>query len=78
MQSSKEVASLSVTPSGCPIFQELAMRLHILYNVLALPLFNQVWKNLAVQFDQVCKIKIKENRLLFTSNNFFLFFFSQT
>jgi len=59
MQSSKEVASLSVTPSGCPMFRELATRLHILYNILALPLFNQVWKNLAVQFDQVCKIKIK-------------------
>jgi len=71
MQSSKEVASLSMTPSGCPMFQELATRLHILYNVLALPLFNQVWKNLAVQFDQVCKIKIKENKLLFIFNNFF-------
>ncbi|XP_011865404.1 PREDICTED: RAD50-interacting protein 1 isoform X1 [Vollenhovia emeryi] len=52
MQSSKEVASLSVTPSGCPMFQELATRLHILHNVLALPLFNQAWKNLAAQFDQ--------------------------
>ncbi|KAL6261949.1 hypothetical protein P5V15_007033 [Pogonomyrmex californicus] len=52
MQSSKEVASLSVTSSGCPMFQELAMRLHILHNVLALPLFNQAWKNLAAQFDQ--------------------------
>jgi len=53
MQSSKEVASLSMTPSGCPMFQELATRLHILHNVLALPLFNQAWKNLAAQFDQV-------------------------
>ncbi|KYN11646.1 RAD50-interacting protein 1, partial [Trachymyrmex cornetzi] len=52
MQSSKEVASLSMTPSGCPMFQELATRLHILHNVLALPLFNQAWKNLAAQFDQ--------------------------
>lgn len=66
MQSSKEVASLSMTPSGCSMFQELATRLHILHNVLALPLFNQAWKNLAAQFDQVYKIKIKENRLLFT------------
>ncbi|XP_071578297.1 RAD50-interacting protein 1 isoform X2 [Temnothorax nylanderi] len=52
MQSSKEVASLSVTPSGCPMFQELATRLHTLHSVLALPLFNQAWKNLAAQFDQ--------------------------
>ncbi|XP_039306850.1 RAD50-interacting protein 1 isoform X1 [Solenopsis invicta] len=52
MQSSKEVASLSITPSGCPMFQELATRLHILHNVLALPLFNQAWKNLAAQLDQ--------------------------
>lgn len=52
MQSSKEVASLSVTPSGCPMFQELTTRLHILHNVLALPLFNQALKNLAAQFDQ--------------------------
>ncbi|XP_070514096.1 RAD50-interacting protein 1 isoform X2 [Cardiocondyla obscurior] len=52
MQSSKEVASLSVTPSGCPMFQELATRLHTLHNILALPLFNQAWKNLAAQLDQ--------------------------
>ncbi|KAM0737544.1 RAD50-interacting protein 1 [Formica fusca] len=52
MQSSKEVSSLSVTPSGCPMFQELATRLHVLHNALALPLFNQAWKSLAVQFDQ--------------------------
>jgi len=53
MQSSKEIASLSVTPSGCPMFQELAARLHILHNVLALPLFHQAWKSLASQLDQV-------------------------
>ncbi|KAH0947271.1 hypothetical protein HN011_011032 [Eciton burchellii] len=52
MQSSKEIASLSVTPSGCPMFQELAARLHILHNVLALPLFHQAWKSLASQLDQ--------------------------
>ncbi|CAL1686469.1 unnamed protein product [Lasius platythorax] len=52
MQSSKEVASLSVTPSGCPMFQELTTRLHVLHNALALPLFNQAWKSLAAQFDQ--------------------------
>ncbi|XP_077256575.1 RAD50 interactor 1 isoform X1 [Temnothorax americanus] len=80
MQSSKEVASLSVTPSGCLMFQELATRLYTLHSVLALPLFNQAWKNLATQFDQVCKIKIKGNRLLFTYNNLYLLlksFFSQ-
>lgn len=59
MQSSNEVASLSVTPSGCPMFQELATRLHTLHNVLALSLFNQAWKALAAQFDQVCKIEIE-------------------
>lgn len=52
MQSSKEVASLSITPSGCPMFQELAARLHLLHNVLALPLFHQAWKSLAAHFDQ--------------------------
>ncbi|EZA50309.1 RAD50-interacting protein [Ooceraea biroi] len=52
MQSSKEIASLSVTPSGCPVFQELAARLHVLHNALALPLFHQAWKSLASQFDQ--------------------------
>lgn len=78
MQSSKEVASLSVTRSGCPMFQELATRLHILHNVLALPLFNRAWKYLAAQFDQV--YKIKQYILLFTYNNlclFFKYFFSQ-
>lgn len=57
MQSSKEIASLSVTPSGCPMFQELATRLHVLHNALALPLFNKAWKNLAAQFDQVNAMK---------------------
>lgn len=63
MQSSKEVASLSVTPSGCPMFQELATRLHVLHNVLALPLFRQAWKSLAAQFDQVRRLK-ENNTLL--------------
>ncbi|XP_046814708.1 RAD50-interacting protein 1 isoform X1 [Vespa crabro] len=52
MQSAKEVASLSVTPSGCPMFQELGTRLHVLHEALALPLFHQAWKQLAFQFDQ--------------------------
>ncbi|KAI4491012.1 hypothetical protein M0802_010515 [Mischocyttarus mexicanus] len=52
MQSSKEVASLSVTPSGCPMFQELGTRLHVLHEALTLPLFHQAWKQLAFQFDQ--------------------------
>ncbi|KAG7210875.1 hypothetical protein KM043_012357 [Ampulex compressa] len=52
MQSSKDVASLSVTPTGCPMFQELASRLHVLHKALALPLFHQAWKSLAAQFDQ--------------------------
>lgn len=58
MQSSKEIASLSMTPSGCPMFQELAARLHILHDALALPLFHQAWKNLASQFDQVRKLQM--------------------
>lgn len=53
MQSAKEVVSLSVTPSGYSMFQELATQLNQLYNTLALPLFNQAWKNLALQLDQV-------------------------
>ncbi|KAK2579114.1 hypothetical protein KPH14_001285 [Odynerus spinipes] len=52
MQSAKEVASLSVTPSGCHMFQELGTRLHVLHEALALPLFYQAWKQLAFQFDQ--------------------------
>lgn len=53
MQSEKEVVSLSVTPSGCPMFQELALRLHALHEALALPLFNKSWRNLASQLDLV-------------------------
>lgn len=53
MQSTKEVISLSVTPSGYSMFQELATQLNLLHNTLALPLFHQAWKNLASQFDQV-------------------------
>ncbi|XP_058796896.1 RAD50-interacting protein 1 [Phymastichus coffea] len=52
MQSEKEVASLSVTPSGCPMFQEIVNKLHALKNALALPLFERSWKNLAKQLDQ--------------------------
>ncbi|XP_061942142.1 RAD50-interacting protein 1 isoform X1 [Apis cerana] len=52
MQSTKEVVSLSVTPSGYSMFQELATQLNLLHNTLALPLFEQAWKNLASQFDQ--------------------------
>ncbi|XP_043282805.1 RAD50-interacting protein 1 [Venturia canescens] len=52
MQSEKEVASLSVTPSGCPMFEELATRLHDLRDALALPIFNKAWRNLAGQLDQ--------------------------
>lgn len=53
MQSEKEILSLSVTPSGCSMFQELALRLHALNEALALPLFNQAWRNLASQLDLV-------------------------
>lgn len=59
MQSTKEVASLSVTPSGCPMFQELTTRLHAMHNILALPLFHQAWKNLATQLDQVRLLDMK-------------------
>ncbi|XP_076671393.1 RAD50 interactor 1 isoform X1 [Andrena cerasifolii] len=52
MQSAKEVVSLSVTPSGYSMFQELATQLNLLYNTLASPLFHQAWKNLAAHFDQ--------------------------
>lgn len=70
MQSSKEVASLSVTPSGCPMFQELATRLHVLHNALALPLFNQAWKSLAAQFDQVNAMKNELSLHILLYNNF--------
>ncbi|XP_063995252.1 RAD50-interacting protein 1 [Diachasmimorpha longicaudata] len=52
MQNKKEVVSLSVTSSGCPMFQELAAGLHQLHQILALDLFNGAWKNLAGQLDQ--------------------------
>lgn len=52
MQSEKEVSSLSVTPSGCPMFQELSFRLDKLNEILALTLFNRALKNLAYQLDQ--------------------------
>lgn len=58
MQSTKEIVSLSVTPSGYSMFQELATQLNLLHNTLALPLFEQAWKNLASQFDQV-RYKLK-------------------
>ncbi|XP_057323091.1 RAD50-interacting protein 1 [Microplitis mediator] len=52
MQSDKELASLSVTPSGCLMFEELAARLHLMNQVLSLQLFNQAWRNVASQLDQ--------------------------
>lgn len=76
MQLSKEIASLSVTPNGCPMFQELATRLHILHNTLALPLFRQAWKSLAAQFDQVYMLKVKNislRRLLISVETLFVF-----
>lgn len=60
MQSEKEVASLSVTPSGCPMFEELATRLHDLKDALALPIFNKAWRSLAGQLDQVRIIELSE------------------
>lgn len=65
MQSEKEVLSLSVTPSGCPMFQELALRLYALNEALALPLFNQAWRNLASQLDLVRKLKLKVIKIIF-------------
>lgn len=53
MQSTKEVVSLSVSPSGYWMFQEVATQLNLLHNTLASPLFYQAWKNLASQLDQV-------------------------
>lgn len=52
MPSEKEVM-FSVTPSACQMFQEVVSRLHQLDNVLAKPLFEQSWKNLATRLDQV-------------------------
>ncbi|OXU27588.1 hypothetical protein TSAR_000182 [Trichomalopsis sarcophagae] len=42
----------SVTPTGCPMFQEVANRLNGLNNALALPLFEQSWISLAKRLDQ--------------------------
>lgn len=53
MQSEKEVASLSVTFSGCPMFQEIVNKLQALHKALASPLFERSWKNLSKRLDQV-------------------------
>lgn len=53
MQSEKELSSLSLTPSGCTMFQQLSERLHQLHQNLALPLFKQAWQELASHLDQV-------------------------
>ncbi|XP_034939158.1 RAD50-interacting protein 1 [Chelonus insularis] len=52
MQNENDVISLSVTPSGCVMFEELALRLHTLHDALSLPLFNTAWRLVASQLDQ--------------------------
>ncbi|XP_011502922.1 PREDICTED: RAD50-interacting protein 1 [Ceratosolen solmsi marchali] len=52
MSSEKDVVSLSITASGCSMFQEIVNQLHALHNSLALPLFEQSWQNLAIRLDQ--------------------------
>ncbi|KAK0173873.1 hypothetical protein PV328_007015 [Microctonus aethiopoides] len=52
MQNEKEVASLSVTRTGCPMFEELTKQLHRLNDALSLPLFNIAWRNIASQLDR--------------------------
>jgi hypothetical protein len=59
MPSEKEVALLSVTVSGCSMFQEIVNQLHALHNTLALPLFEESWKSLALRLDQVIFLKLK-------------------
>ncbi|XP_012271861.1 RAD50-interacting protein 1 isoform X2 [Orussus abietinus] len=52
MQSEKEISSLSLTPSGCAMFHELATCLRSLHELLARSLFTRALKKLAGQFDQ--------------------------
>lgn len=47
----KELRSMSLTPTACPMFEVLATRLHQVQKSLAAPLFKQLWHNLADKLD---------------------------
>lgn len=51
MQNEKQVSSLSLTQSGCLMFQELSLKLHDLHQVLALPIFKSTCKIIAKKLD---------------------------
>lgn len=51
MQNEKEIACLSATSSGCPMFEELAIQLHTLNDTLSQPIFYTAWRNIASQLD---------------------------
>ncbi|XP_025836467.1 RINT1-like protein [Agrilus planipennis] len=48
----KDIRSFSLTPSACPIFEILAIRLHQLQKKLTSKLFAATWKNLAKKLDE--------------------------
>lgn len=51
MKVTKDIKSLSLTPSACPIFEIIAKRLHQLQKTLASKLFTIVWRSIAQQLD---------------------------
>lgn len=56
-------SSMFLTSAACPMFQEISSKLHAVSNLLALPLFSSVWKNLALRVDvHLLEEVILENR----------------
>lgn len=51
MPAQKDLRSLSLTPTACPIFEILATRLHQLQKSLASKLFTIIWRSVAQQLD---------------------------
>lgn len=47
----KDIRSMSLTPTACPMFEILATRLHQLQKALAVQLFRHAWHSLAERLD---------------------------
>lgn len=48
---SKELRSLSLSPTACPMFEVLSKRLHQLEKSLQKKLFDYIWRSVAQQID---------------------------
>lgn len=53
MSSPSELISATLTPSACPMFRVLSAHLHTLQQVLAVPLFDLAWTQIASNLSQV-------------------------